>query len=102
MNFIAALVARYLRQPDQRSRASILYDEAHLHGTGRDRLREKFRRAVREVLAFYIFAVVGSIVYLDKPEVPESQTVLPALLLAAVIGPSCWLVYRILRFALAR
>jgi hypothetical protein len=102
MNFIAALVARYLRQPDKRSRASILYDEAHLRGTDRDKLREKLRRAVREVLAFYVFAVVASIIYLHKPEVPESETVLPALLLAAIIGPACWLIYRIIRFALAR
>jgi hypothetical protein len=101
-NFIAALVARYLRQSDKRSRASILYEEAHLHGTARDQLREKLRCAVREVLAFYVFAVVCSILYLDKPGVPESQTVLPAMFLAAIVGPSCWLAYPIIRFALAR
>jgi hypothetical protein len=102
MSFITALLARYLGQDDKRSRASILYEEAHQHGTARDQLREKVRRAVREILAFYVFSVVALIVYLDKPGVSESEMVLPALLLAAVVGPACWLVYRIIRFALAR
>jgi hypothetical protein len=102
MNFIAALLARYLGQRDKRSHASILYEEAHLRGTPRDQLREKLRRAVREILALYVLGVVASILYLDKPGVPEDQTVLPALLLAAIIGPACWLVYRTIRFALAR
>ncbi len=102
MNFITVLIARYLGQGDKRSRASVLYEEAHLRGTNRDQLREKLRRAVREILAFYVFAVLTSILYLEKPGVPEDHTVLPALLLAAIIGPACWLVYRIIRFALAR
>src|SRR6266478_2774771 len=71
MNFIVALLARYLGQRDKRSHASILYEEAHLRGTSRDQLREKLRRAVREILAFYVFAVLTSILYLEKPGVPE-------------------------------
>lgn len=102
MNFIIVLIARFLSQNDKRSRASVLYEEAHLHGTTRDQLREKLRRAVREILAFYIFAALGLILYLDRPGVPEDQTALPALLLASIVGPACWLVYRMIRFALAR
>jgi hypothetical protein len=102
MNFIAALLARYLGQHDKRSRASILYEEAHLHGTAQDKLREKLRRAVREILAFYVLAVITLILYLDRPGVPEDKAILPALLLAAIAGPAVWLCYRIIRFALAR
>ncbi len=102
MNFIAVLLARYLGQRDRRSRASKLYEEAHLHGSARDQLREKLRRAIREILAFYVFAILVLIIYLDKPGVSEDQTVLPALLIAAIVGPSCWPVYRIVRFAIAR
>jgi hypothetical protein len=102
MNFIAVLLARYLGQRDKRSRASILYEEAHLRGGAPDQLREKLRRGVREILAFYIFAVLASFLYLDRPSVSEDQIMLPALILAAVVGPSCWLAYRVIRFALAR
>jgi hypothetical protein len=102
MNFITVLVARYLAQRDKRSRAWTLYEEAHLRGNARDQLREKIRRAVREILAFYVFTVFALILYLDKPGVSEDQTVLPALILAAIVGPSCWIAYRIVRFALAR
>jgi hypothetical protein len=102
MNFITALFARYLGQGDKRSRAAILYEEAHLRGSTRDQFRERLRRAIREILAFYIFTVVVGILYFEKPGIPEDQTVLPALIMAAVVGPSCWLVYRIVRFALAR
>jgi hypothetical protein len=99
---LIALLLRYFRQTDKRSRASILYEEAHLRGSARDQLREKLRRAVREILGFYVFSVIGLILYLDKPGVAESETVFPALVLAAMIGPACWLIYRAVRFALAR
>jgi|SRR5690348_10431708 len=102
MNFIAALFARYLGQGDKRSRAAILYEEARLHGTARDQFRERIRRAVRELLAFYIFGTLGLLLYLEKPGVSEDKFVFPAMLLAAVVSPSCWLVYRIIRFALAQ
>jgi len=102
MNFIVVLLARYLGQGDKRSRASILYEEAHLRGGVGDQLREKLRRGVREILAFYIFAVLASFFYLHKPGVSEDQIMLPALLLAAVVGPSCSLACRVVRFALGR
>jgi hypothetical protein len=102
MNFIAALFARFLGQQDKRSRAAILYEEAHQHGTARDQFREKLRRAVREILAFYIFATVALVLYLGKPGVPEDNLVFNAMLLAVIVGPSSWLVYRVIRFALAR
>ncbi len=96
------LFVRYLRQNDKRSRASILYEEAHRSGTARDQLREKLRRALREIFTFYIFSVIAALFYVDKPGVAEDSTIISALLLAAILGPVCWLVYRIVRFALAR
>jgi hypothetical protein len=95
------LLIRYLRQDDKRSRASILYEEAHRTGNTREQLREKLRRAVREILTFYIFSVIAALFYLDKPGVAEDNTIVSALLLAAIVGPICWLVYRVIRFALA-
>jgi uncharacterized protein (DUF486 family) len=95
------LLVRYLRLDDKRSRASILYEEAHRTGNTREQLREKLRRAVREILTFYIFSVIA-LFYLDKPGVAEDNTIVSALLLAAIVGPICWLVYRVIRFALAR
>jgi hypothetical protein len=96
------LFVRYLRQKDKRSRASILYEEAHSSGSTRDQLREKLRRALREILTFYIFAVIAALFYLDKPGVAADSTIISALLLAAIVGPVCWAVYRVVRFALAR
>ena len=80
----------------------MLYDEAHLHGTARDQMREKLRRAVREILAFYFLAVLALFLYLGRPGVPEDHTAFGAILLGAMVGPGCWIAYRIIRFAVAR
>ena len=102
MNLILALVARFLGQQDKRSPASVLYQEAHTHGTVSDRLREKIRRGLRELLVFYILTTVVLILYLHENRVPEDQTALFALLAAGAIGPGCWAIYRLIRFAIAR
>ena len=102
MRFIVPLVRRYLNQTDRRSRASVLYEEAHLHGTAWDRRREKLRRAIREILAFYIFSVLVLIVWIGMGMPSESDAVIPALEFSVVVGPACWLIYKIVRFVLAK
>jgi hypothetical protein len=59
------------------------------------------RHAVREILAIYVFAVIGWILFLDqqRPGISEDHHVFPALVAAAVIVLPVWLLYRFIAFA---
>ena len=59
------------------------------------------RHGAREILAIYVFAVIGWILFLgqQQPGVAEDHHVIPALIAAAVIVLPVWILYRFIRFA---
>ena len=64
--------------------------------------REKLRRVVRELFAFWILPVIPIMLCLESPNLPENEAVLVALFLSAVLAVPLWLFYRVVRFALGR
>ncbi len=84
------------------SRASLRYQEAMLYGTPAEKLRERFRRAIRELFAFWILPILPIMLYLEGPRKSEEQAVLQAILIAGIFCIPLWLFYRLVRFALGR
>lgn len=88
------------------SKASQEYEAAMRYGNARDRLRERTRRLVRELFAFWILgsALIAFVLIPMVENVRETRGLLEFLLLVWACGGflAGWALYRLVRFALAR
>jgi hypothetical protein len=87
------------------SKASLRYAEAMRSGTAAERLRERSRRIVRELLAFWILGTAAIGLCIGAMEnVRDTRAILEFLLLLWVCGLfiPAWTLYRLIRFAIAR
>ena len=76
--------------------------QAQIYGTPGNRLRERLRRAVREILCFWLVGVIPIFWKLASPNVPKENTNVAALLISGALCVPAWTFYRLIRFALAR
>jgi hypothetical protein len=87
-----------------KSRAQQLYEHAHAYGTPADRAREGLRKAVREILVACLLSFFGFYA-LDSYQhraYPSGDSMTLAIVLCIPTALVLWIVYRIVRFALAR
>ena len=84
------------------STAAQRYEDAMRHGSPAEKIREASRRTVRELFAFWILAILPIMLLLESRQMPEDKAALWAILFAAVLCLPCWLLYRLVRFAIGR
>jgi hypothetical protein len=83
------------------SKASLRYKNAIDRGSPWDVHREKFRRSVRELLAFWVFATIGAFACLPRAVGPEDEKMVVAMFIALCVFFPAWALYRLIRFAIA-
>lgn len=83
------------------SSASLRYEEAMRYGDAADRVRERLRRTIRWFIGTWIVLSVVSMLLLDHFQGgPEDRNILIGAAIAAVALLPCWLLYKVVRFAL--
>jgi hypothetical protein len=84
------------------SKASLRYRQAIEHGSPADIVREKFRRAVRELFTSWIAWTMAAFLFFCQTPGPEDEKMFAAMVVALYVFLPAWALCRLIRFAVCR